>query len=66
MSIQHIYMLGSIRVHKCLRHPCMPEYGSESCTLNIYVCVCICEACERCLLMKLSVIKIIEVDFIVV
>ena len=42
------------------------EYGSNSQTLCIYVCVCICEACERCLLMELSVMKIVEVDFVVV
>ena len=66
MSTWHIYMLWSTRVHKCLCHPCMPEYGSELQTLRIYACVCICEACERCLLMELSVMKIVEVDFVVV
>ena len=66
MSTWHIYMLGSTRVHKCLCRPCMPEYGSESWTLRIYACVCICKACERCLSMELSVMKIIEVDLIVV
>ena len=66
MSTWRIYMLGSTRVHKCLHHPCMSEYGSESQTLCIYACVCICEACERCLLMELSVMKIVEVDFVVV
>ena len=49
-----------------MHHPCMPEYSSESQTLCIYACVCICETCERCLLMELNVMKIIEVDFIVV
>ena len=44
----------------------MPEYSSKSRTLCIYVCICICEAWERCLLMELSVMKIVEVDFIVV
>ena len=44
----------------------MPEYGSESQTLHIYACVCICEACERCLSMELSAMKIIEVDSVVV
>ena len=66
MSTWHIYMLGSTRVHKHLRRPCMPEYSSESWTLRIYACVCICKACERCLLMELNVMKIIEVDFVVV
>ena len=66
MSIWRIYMSGSTRVHKRLRCPCMPEYSSESQTLHIYVCVCICYACERCLSMELSVMKIIEVDLIVV
>ena len=66
MSIWHIYMLGSTRVHKHLRHPCMPEYGSESWTLCLYVCICICDACKRYLSMELSVMKIIGVDFIVV
>ena len=66
MSTQRIYMSGSTRVHKHSRCPCMPEYGSESQTLHIYACVCICEACERYLSMELSVMKIIGVDFIVV
>ena len=44
----------------------MPEYDSESQTLCIYACICICEACERCLLMELGVMKIIGVDLIVV
>ena len=66
MSTQHIYMSGSTRVHKHLRRPCMPEYGSESWTLCLCVCICICEACERYLSMELSVMKIIGVDFIVV
>ena len=66
MSIQCIYMSVSTRVHKCLRRPCMPEYGSEPRTLHIYVCVCIYYACERCLSMELSVMKIVEVDLIVV
>ena len=61
-----IYMSGSIRVHKCFRHPCMPEYSSKSQTLCIYACICICEACKKCLLMKINVMKIIEVDLIVV
>ena len=65
MSTRCIYMLGSIRVHKRSRRPCMPEYGSKSRTLHIYACVCICEECERCLLIVLSVMKIVEVDFIV-
>ena len=43
----------------------MPEYGSESQTLHLCACICICEACERCLLIELSVMKIIEVDFVV-
>ena len=66
MSIWHIYMLGSIRIHKHLRCPCMPEYGSESRTLCIYVCICICEACERCLSKALGVMKVIGIDFVVV
>ena len=66
MSTWRIYMLGSTRVHKCSRRPCMPEYGSESWTLHLYVCICICEACERYLSMELSVMKIIGVDFDVV
>ena len=66
MSTRCIYMLGSTRVHKHLHCPCMPECGSESWTLHIYACVCICETCERCLLMELSVMKIVEVDFVVV
>ena len=59
-------MLGSTRVYKCLCRPCMPEYGFELWTLHIYVCVCICEACERCLSMELSTMKTIEVDFVVI
>ena len=66
MSTQRIYMSRSTRVHKHLRRPCMPEYGSESQTLHIYACVCICEACERCLLMELDVMKVIEVDLIII
>ena len=66
MSTRHKYMLGSTRVHKCSCCPCMPEYGSKSWTLCLYVCICICEACERYLLMELSVMKIIGVDFVVV
>ena len=66
MSTQCIYMSGSTRVHKCSCRPCMPEYGSESWTSCIYACVCICEAWERCLLIALSVMKVIEVDFVVV
>ena len=65
MSIWCIYMSGSIRVHKRLRCPCMPEYGSKPRTLHLCVCICICEECERCLLIVLSVMKIVEVDFIV-
>ena len=65
MSIQRIYMLGSTRVHKCSRRPCMPEYGSRWQTLHIYAYVCICEECERCLLIVLNVMKIVEVDFVV-
>ena len=42
MSTWRIYMLGSIRVHKHSRHPCMPEYSSESWTLHLCVCICIC------------------------
>ena len=66
MSTQHIYMLGSTRVHKHSCHPCMPEYGSESRTPHTYACICICEACERCLSMALGVVKVIGIDFIVV
>ena len=66
MSTWRIYMSGSTRVHKCLCCPCMPEYGSESWTLRLYVCICICEACERYLSMELSVMKIIGADFVVV
>ena len=66
MSTCHIYMSGSTRVHKHSRHHCMPEYGSESWTLHVYACICICKAFERCLLIALSVMKVIEVDFIVV
>ena len=44
----------------------MPEYDSKSRTLHIYACICICEACEKCLLMEFGVMKIIEVNFIVV
>ena len=44
----------------------MPEYGSESQTLCIYACICIWKACKKCLLMKLDVMKIIEVNLIVV
>ena len=66
MSIRRIYMSGSIRVHKCSRRPCMPEYGSELRTLHLYVCICICEACKRYLSMQLSVMKIIGVDVVVV
>ena len=66
MSTWCIYMLGSTRVHKRLCRPCMPEYSSESWTLHLYVCICICEACERYLSMELGVMKIIGVDFIVV
>ena len=65
MSIWRIYMSGSTRVHKCSCHHYMPEYGSEWWTLHIYACVCICEECERCLLIVLSVMKMIEVDFVV-
>ena len=43
-----------------------PEYGSKLRTLHVYACICIFEACERCLLMEFSVMKIIEVDFVVV
>ena len=56
----HIHV-GSTRVHKHLRRPCMPEYGSEPQTLHIYVCVCICYACKRYLSMELSLMKIVEV-----
>ena len=66
MSTWRIYMSGSTRVHKCSRRPCMPEYGSESWTLHLYVCTCICEACERYLSMGLSVMKIVGVNFVVV
>ena len=66
MSTWCIYMLGSTRVHKCSHHPCMSEYNSKLWTLHIYACICICEACERCLLMEFGVMKIIEVDLIVV
>ena len=65
MSTWRIYMSGSIKVHKCSRHHYMPEYGSKWRILHIYVCVCICEECKRCLLIVLSVMKIIEVNFIV-
>ena len=44
----------------------MPEYSSKPRTLHIYACVCICYACKRCLSMELSVMKIVEVDLIVV
>ena len=66
MSIWHIYMLGSTRVHKRSRRPCMPEYGSEPRTLHLRVCICICEACERCLSMEYSVMKTVGIDFDVV
>ena len=66
MSTWRIYMSGSIRVHKGSRCPYMPEYGSKLRTLHIYACVGICKICERCLLMELNVMKIIEVDFVVV
>ena len=59
-------MSGSTRVHKRSRRPCMPEYSSESWTLRLNVCICICEAYKRYLSMELSVMKIIGVDFIVV
>ena len=44
----------------------MPEYGSELGTLHVYACICICEACEGCLLMALGVMKMVEVDFVVI
>ena len=49
-----------------MHHPCMPEYGSEPRTLHIYACICICKACKKCLSMELDVMKVIEVDLIVV
>ena len=66
MSIRRIYMSGYTRVHKCLRCPCMPEYGSEPRTLHLCVCICIFEACERCLSMEYSVMKTVGIDFNVV
>ena len=66
MSTRRIYMSGSIRVHKCLRHPCMPEYGSKPQTLHLCVCICICEACESCLSMEYSIMKTVGIDFDVV
>ena len=66
MSTRCIYMSGSTRVHKCSHCPCMPEYSSKSRTLHIYACICICEACERCLSMALGVMKLIGIDFVVV
>ena len=30
------------------------------------LCVCICEACERCLSMEFGVTKLIGIDFVVV
>ena len=66
MSTQRIYMSGSIRVHKHLRCPCMPEYGSELWTLHLCVCICICEACESCLLMEYSIMKTVGIGFDVV
>ena len=65
-SIQRIYRLGSMRVHKCLHCPYMPEYGSTSQKLHVYVSICICESCKRCLLMEFSVTKLIGINFIVV
>ena len=44
----------------------MPEYGSKSRSPYIYACICICEACKRCLSMALSVMKVIGIDFVVV
>ena len=44
----------------------MPEYSSEPRTLCIYACICIYKACEKCLSMELDVMKVIEVDLIVV
>ena len=66
MSTWCIYRLGSTRVHKCLCHPYMPEYSSASRALHVYVSICICEACKRCLSMEFGVIKLIGIDSIVV
>ena len=33
---------------------------------RIYACICTCKACENCLSMELNVMKVIEVDLIVV
>ena len=63
MSIRHIYRSGSTRVHKCLRCPYTSEYGSTLQTPHVYVSICIWEACERCLLMEFSVMKLIGIDF---
>ena len=66
MSTRHICMSGSTKVHKRLRRPCMPEYGSESRTLCIYACICIYKACEKCFSIELDVMRVIETDLIAV
>ena len=66
MSTWRIYMSGSMRVHKHSCCPWMPEYSSKPWTLRIYACICTCRACEKCLLMELDVMKVIEADLIVV
>ena len=54
---------GSINVHVAL--VCL-NIGSEPQTLHTYACICICKACDKCLLVKLEVMKVIEIDLIVV
>ena len=66
MSPWCIYKSGSTRVHKYSRRPYMPECGSKSRTLCVYVSICICEACKRCLSMALDEMKVIGVGFIVI
>ena len=66
MSIWRIYRSVSIRVHKRSCHAYTPEYGSTLQTLRVYVSICICEACERCLLMEFGMTKLIGINFVVV
>ena len=66
MSTQHIYGSESIRVHKCSCRPYMPECYYTLRTLHVYVSICICEACKRCLLMGFGMMKLIGINFVVV